>query len=237
MDIAVHTRPRVAILATGDELVDANLPPGPSEIRNSNSYSLAAQVRHAGGDPMILPIARDDADDLGILIRKDLGADLLLLSGGVSMGKYDLVEEVLASLGAQFFFTGALIQPGKPVVFGEVKQGERTVPFFGLPGNPVSTMVTFQLFVRPILDALGGARSAPLNFVQARLKSGITTKTGLTRFLPGALSGGHLRPEVELVRWQGSGDLMAVGQSNCYIVVPPDRESFAADEMITLLLF
>ncbi len=237
LEIAVHRRPQVAILATGDELVDANLPPGPSEIRNSNSYSLAAQVHSAGGEPLILPIARDSADDLALLIRKGLTADLLLLSGGVSMGKYDLVEQVLASLGARFLFTGALIQPGKPVVFGEASIGEKRTPFFGLPGNPVSTMVTFQLFARPILDALGGAQVGPLHFVQASLRSGFTTRTGLTRFLPGALSGDHLRPEVELVRWQGSGDLMAVAQSNCYIVVPPDRESFAAGEMVTLLLF
>ncbi len=95
---------------------------------------------------------------------------MLLLSGGVSTGKYDLVEEVLASLGAEFFFTGVAIQPGKPVVFGQVTRDGKTTPFFGLPGNPVSTMVTFQLFVRPVLDALGGAKREPLPFVQARLK-------------------------------------------------------------------
>ena len=113
----------------------------------------------------------------------------MLLTGGVSMGKYDLVEEVLASLGAEFFFTGVAIQPGKPVVFGQVKLDGKTTPFFGLPGNPVSTMVTFQLFVRPMLDALGGAKPEPLPFVQASLRAGFTTKTGLTRFLPAKLSG------------------------------------------------
>src|SRR5271165_2893642 len=157
-EVAVYRRPRVAVLATGDELVDINLPPGPNEIRNSNSYSLAAQVYAAGGEPVILPVARDDAAELAVLLRKGFHADLLLLSGGVSMGKYDLVEEVLASLGAKFFFTGVTIQPGKPVVFGEVALNGKTTPFFGLPGNPVSTMVTFQLFVRPVLDTLGGAR-------------------------------------------------------------------------------
>ena len=101
-------------------------------------------------------------------------ADLLLLSGGVSLGKYDLVEEVLASLGAKFFFTGVAIQPGKPVVFGEVTLERKTTPFFGLPGNPVSTMVTFQLFVRPVLDALAGAKPEPLPFAQASLKCTVT---------------------------------------------------------------
>ncbi len=265
-EVAVYRRPRVAILATGDELVDINLRPGPNEIRNSNSYSLAAQVQAAGGEPMLLPVARDDAGELALLLRKGLQADLLLITGGVSMGKYDLVEQVLASFEAKLFFTGARIQPGKPVVFGEVawsasavghavgagvaggkavrepaakdagKSNARMTPFFGLPGNPVSTMVTFQLFARPVLDALSGARPQPLAFAQAKLKNDLTSKIGLTRFLPAKLSGSDDRPEVELLHWHGSGDLMAVSRSNCYIVVPPDREKFEAGENITVLL-
>jgi len=235
-EVAVHRRPQVAVLATGDELVDINLPPGPTEIRNSNSYSLAAQVYEAGGDATILPVARDEAAELALLLHKGLQADLLLLTGGVSMGKYDIVEEVLASLGAEFFFTGVAIQPGKPVVFGQVDMEGKTTPFFGLPGNPVSTMVTFKLFVRPVLDALGGAKPEPLPFVQAELKETFTTRMGLTRFLPGKLGGSHQKPEVEWVRWQGSGDLMSIVKSNCYIVVPPDRERLQAGEAVTVLL-
>ena len=236
-EIAAYRRPRVAVLATGDELVDINLPPGPNEIRNSNSYSLAAQVYAAGGDPLILPVAPDRADELALLLRKGFQTDLLLISGGVSMGKYDLVEQVLASFDARFLFTGVRIQPGKPVVFGEVALYGRTIPFFGLPGNPVSTMVTFQLFARPLLDGLAGSKPQPLPFAQASLTTEFTTKTGLTRFLPAKLGGTHERPEVELVRWQGSGDLMAVSRANCYIVVPPDRERFAAGEAVTVLRF
>jgi molybdopterin molybdotransferase len=235
-EVATYRRPRVAILATGDELVDINLPPAPNEIRNSNSYSLAAQVLAAGGDPVILPVARDEPDDLALLLRKGLQAELLLITGGVSMGKYDLVEPVLASFQARIFFTGAQIQPGRPVVFGEVRSGERSTPFCGLPGNPVSTMVTFQLFARPVLDALCGAKPQPLPFAQAVLKSDFTSRTGLTRFLPARLGGSIGQPEVELIHWQGSGDLMAAARSNCYIVVPPDRERFAAGEAITILL-
>ena len=235
-DVAVHRRPRVAILATGDELVDINLRPGPNEIRNSNSYSLAAQVRAAGGDALILPVARDEADELALLLRKGMEADLLLVTGGVSMGKYDLVEQVLASFETTFFFTGALIQPGKPVVFGEMRDGADTTPFFGLPGNPVSTMVTFQLFVRPVLDALAGATSQALPFTQAALKQEFTSKTGLTRFLPAKLTGAIDRPEVELIRWQGSGDLMAASRANCYIVVPQNKQEFRAGEIITVLM-
>ncbi|MGO9518549.1 MAG: gephyrin-like molybdotransferase Glp [Candidatus Korobacteraceae bacterium] len=236
-EIAAYRRPRVAILATGDELVDINLPPGPNEIRNSNSYSLAAQVLAAGCEPLILPIAPDSANELALLLRKGLEADLLLVTGGVSMGKYDLVEQVLASFEGRFLFTGARIQPGKPVVFGEVTLRDKTTPFFGLPGNPASTMVTFQLFARPVLDALSGATPQPLPFATAALKSPFATKTGLTRFLPAKLGGTHEKPEVELIRWQGSGDLMAVSHSNCYIVVPPEQEHFAADETVTVLLF
>jgi molybdopterin molybdotransferase len=236
-ELAVHRRPRVAVLATGDELVDINLPPGPNEIRNSNSYSLAAQVNEAGGEAVLLPVARDEADELALLLGKGLGADLLLLTGGVSVGKYDLVEEVLASLGAEFFFTGVAIQPGKPVVFGQANLDGKTTPFFGLPGNPVSTMVTFQLFVRPVLDALGGSLPEPLPFAQGNLKEPFTTKTGLTRFLPARLGGSREHPEVELIRWQGSGDLMAASKANCYIVVPSDREKFERGEAMSVLLF
>src|SRR5208337_569819 len=188
-EVAVHRRPRLAVLATGDELVDINLPPGPNEIRNSNSYSLAAQVYEAGGEPMILPVAPDSAGELALLLRKGLEADLLLVTGGVSMGRYDLVEPALASFEARFFFTGVRIQPGRPVVFGDATVRGKATPFFGLPGNPVSTMVTFQLFARPVLDALSGASPQPLPFAQAILKSPFTTRTGLTRFLPAKLGG------------------------------------------------
>ena len=138
--VKVYRKPRVAILSTGDELVEVAEKPGPSQIRNSNSYSLAALVAECGGEPVQLPIAPDEEGKLTELIQEGLKADMLLLSGGVSMGKFDLVEQALKSLGAKFFFTGALIQPGKPVVFGEVG----AIPFFGLPGNPVSVMVTFE---------------------------------------------------------------------------------------------
>ncbi len=234
--VAVHRRPRVAILTTGDEVIDINLQPGPNEIRNSNSYSLAEQVHAAGGEPVLLPTAHDEPAELALLLRKGLEADLLLITGGVSMGKYDLVEQVLASFEAGIFFTGAEIQPGRPVVFGEVKLDKRTTPLFGLPGNPVSTMVTFQLFARAVLDALSGMRPQPLTFAQAILKSEVSSRTGLTRFLPARLQGGFEKPEVELLRWQGSGDLMAAARANCYIVIPPDREHFSAGEAITILL-
>jgi molybdopterin molybdotransferase len=244
--LQVFTRPHVAVLTTGDEIVDLDAVPGPSQIRNSNSYSLAAQIQQAGGDPVLLPIAPDEPRRLRELIEQGLKSDLLLMTGGVSMGRYDLVEQVLAEMQAEFFFTGAKIQPGKPVVFGRVSCGAATPAraasapvskyFFGLPGNPVSTMVTFELFARPMLEALAGLSPRPLTFLHARLKSEIRVKTGLTRFLPAILSGQYEHSQVDLVPWHGSGDIAARSRANCYIVIPPDREHILAGEWIPIML-
>jgi len=230
-NVWVYRRPVVGILSTGDEIVELSAQPGPNQIRNSNSYSLAAQVQDAGGEARLLGIARDDASHLRELIAEGLETDLLLLTGGVSMGKYDLVEPVLAEFDAEMFFTGAMIQPGRPVVFGRVQNKF----FFGLPGNPVSTMVTFELFARPMLGALAGLKPRPLAFLHARLKTEIRTKTGLKRFLPGVLSGEFETSEVELARWHGSGDVASTARANCYIVIPPDRERIAAGEWVAVL--
>lgn len=232
----VYRRPRVVILPTGDELVGVAEAPGHHQIRNSNSYSLASQIAEAGGEPMLLPVAPDDKGRLRELIAEGLQGDLLLLTGGVSVGKYDFVEEVLAAYEAQFYFTSVAIQPGKPLVFGDAAEKDRRVPFFGLPGNPVSTMVTFELFVRPVIDALSGAEPRAPKFLQARLKSAMRTKTGLTRFLPGRLLGEGFATEVEFAKWHGSGDVVSTAAANCYIVVPPDREEFAAGQMVNVLI-
>jgi molybdopterin molybdotransferase len=230
--LCAYKKPTVGILATGDELVDITTNPGPHQIRNSNTYSLAAQVISSGGEPWCLPIAPDNRPALRKLIQQGLSADLLLLSGGVSMGEFDLVEAVLADLDAKFFFTGAQIQPGRPVVFGEVQ----STPFFGLPGNPVSTMVTFDLFVRWLVQAIGGALPVRLPSAKARLAKKIETKTGLMRFLPGVLRGELDDTAVEVLPWHGSGDITASARAHCYVIVPPERAVIAEGEMISILL-
>lgn len=245
--LRVYKRPRVAVLTTGDEIVAVDAVPGPTQIRNSNSHSLAAQIRNAGGEPVLLPIAPDEPQALRRLTEQGFESDLLLITGGVSMGQYDLVEQVLTELKAQFFFTGARIQPGRPVVFGRSGAPEKQVAdgsgsqrsaiyFLGLPGNPVSTMVTFELFARPMLEALAGYPPRKLMFVHAKLKSEVRIKTGLTRFLPAMLSGEFENSEVELIPWQGSGDIAAVARANCYIVIPPDRDRIPAGEFVPILM-
>jgi len=236
--VEVFARPAVSILATGDELVDVDAVPGPTQIRNSNSYGLAALVTQAGGGPMRLPIAPDRGKELEELILQARTADLMLLSGGVSVGEYDLVEEVLRELGAEFFFTGVKMQPGKPVVFGRVpeRDGMRGVYFFGLPGNPVSTQVTFACFVEPLLKAMRGACSEGPRFAQATLADAVPGKPDLTRVLPARLTPNLKDPKVKLVVWQGSGDMASNARANCYAVLPPQVEQFQAGDVITVLL-
>src|SRR5579863_4219214 len=256
----VTQKPSVAILTTGDEVVDFASTPGPFQIRNSNSVSLAAQVSLCGGEPIILGNAKDSLEDLRAKIATGLESDLLILSGGVSMGKYDLVEPVLKEFGAETIFDAVAIRPGKPVVFALCK-GK---PVFGLPGNPVSTMVTFELFVRPAIDILSGTDPRPLPFIEAILNSRLSEKPGLTHFLPAIMECGSPAaafatsstppsqqrepgsrtpnapaapesPRVSPIPWQGSGDVVAMSRANCLLVVPPDRETIEAGERVYVL--
>jgi len=251
--LEVFQKPRVAILNTGDEIVPVEAEPGPAEIRNSNGTMLAALVRDAGGDPWLLPTAPDNTPALEAALLLACEADLVLISGGVSAGKFDLVEPVMASLGARFYFTGVRIQPGKPLVFGEVpstnpghgesgakRQDEDGAKhWFGLPGNPVSSAVTFLLFAAPILRALAGCTHLGPRFALARLAEDVKGKSGLTRFLPAhcnfAAPPGEL-PAVHRVEWQGSGDLVAMAHSNCFLVLPEDAERLHAGETVRILL-
>jgi molybdopterin molybdotransferase len=230
-ELPVFARPRAAILATGDELVEVAETPLEYQIRNSNSYSLAAQVRTAGGEPEILRIVRDDKAATERAIREAESCDLVLLTGGVSMGKFDFVEQALVALGADFFFTGARIQPGRPVVFGKLSN----TYFFGLPGNPVSTMVTFALFAGALLRALGGESRFRPRFWMAQLEEEVRVKAGLTRFLPAQVESDVRGTRVKLVAWQGSGDLAAAARANGFLVVPETTERLVAGQMVSVL--
>src|SRR5580658_6405319 len=231
-ELKCASKPRVAILSTGDEIVPVDSIPGRFQIRNSNSVSLAAQVRLAGGKPVLLGNAMDREDDLASKIRRGLQEDLLVLSGGVSMGKYDLVEKVLRAMETEFYFDAVAIRPGKPAVFG--KCGEKFV--FGLPGNPVSTMVTFELFVAPALDLLSGAEARDVLLLEARLGEALDEKPGVTHFLPARMEGQGANREVVALRWQGSGDIAALTRSNCFVVVPAEKERIEVGERVEVMV-
>jgi len=247
--LEVYARPRVAILATGDELVPVKVTPGPGQIRNSNGPMLAAMVVAAGAEPWLLPTAADNAQALDTALYNAADADFLLITGGVSAGKFDLVEPALARAGARFHFTGVMIQPGKPIVFGELDRKSsaphsprpnRPLPFFGLPGNPVSSAVTFLLFAAPVLAALQGRLEAGPHFALARLSPTAQKKgkPGLTRFLPAQCTFGAAGevPEVGFVSWQGSGDISALARCNCFLVIPEDAPALEPGAVVRILL-
>ena len=230
-ELEVYRKPRVAILSTGDEVVAVAAQPGPFEIRNSNGASLAAQAELAGAEAVLLGNAPDRIDELRQMIESGLREDALVLSGGVSMGKYDLVEEVLRGLGAEFFFDALAIRPGRPAVFG-ICRGK---PVFGLPGNPVSTMVTFELLAVPAIDILGGSEARPLPLLKAKLSRSAEQKAALTHFLPAMLEWASGEATVSELPWQGSGDMATLARGNCFLAVHESKLKLAAGEWVDVL--
>jgi molybdopterin molybdotransferase len=230
--VRVYQRPRVAILSTGDELVDVDAVPGPGQIPNSNTYTMAAQIREAGGVPVNLGIARDTPADLEEHFRWGLGADMLVSSAGVSVGDRDFVREVLEKLGAELDFWKVSMRPGKPLTFGRI--GGR--PVFGLPGNPVSSMVTFELFVRPALLRMGGDARPSRPRAPARLSAPLDNPGPRRGYLRVRLAdeGGRLvaRPTGE----QGSGILKSMLLADGLAVVAPDTHLQAGDSVEVILL-
>ncbi len=241
--VEVFRRPRVGILATGDELVGVEGTPGPGQIRNSNGIMLASLVDRAGGEPWILPTAADNERALDEALGESLRADMLLITGGVSAGKFDLVEPALARMGARFHFTGVRIQPGKPLVFGEAPMRpsgatRALLPFFGLPGNPISSAATFLLFGSRVLGALAGDVHGGPRFGLALLAKEVKGKPDLTRFVPSFCEfdpGGEF-PVVQAVPSQGSGDLASFSRSNCFLVVPEGTDRLEPGSTVRILL-
>ncbi len=226
--------PRVCILSTGDEVVEANQTPGPGQIRNSNGPMLLAQASRGGGNPHYLGLARDSLNSLRPLITEGLEADLLILSGGVSAGKLDLVPGVLQELGVVPHFHKVEMKPGKPVYFG-TRDSEQPTLVFGLPGNPVSSFVSFELFVRPALRRLRGLSDTGAERVNAVLTEDFPYRTDRPTYHPARVEvaddGWHVRP----VPWSGSPDLRGLTRANALIVFPPGEHTHRAGQRFTVL--
>jgi molybdopterin molybdotransferase len=228
--VFVYQRPRVAILSTGDELADLDERFSEEKIINSNSWGIAAAVQEAGGVPFLLGIAKDNPAALKEKIMHGLNADILVLSGGVSMGDYDFTKAVFKDLGAEMHFWKLAIRPGQPLVFGKI-QGKLA---FGLPGNPVSSMVTFEQLVRPAMLKMGGHRSYGRPVVQAQFQESFKKKTDRRHFLRGVLTreGGIFK--VRTTGDQGSGILTSMVKANCLIDIPQEVEKLNPGDTVSV---
>jgi len=229
--IAVHQRPRVVIVATGSELVEVDETPGAGQVVNSNAYTLAAAVREAGGEPTVLPIVRDDPRVIREALATGLRADVLLTSGGVSVGDLDFVKEELDAVGVERLFWKVAQKPGKPLVFGRHAHGL----VFGLPGNAVSALVCFYVYVRPALRRLQGHRRLHLPVVEATLGASVRKATGLTEFLRVRLEHGRDGPVATAFGSQSSGVLTALGGA-ALLVGPAERSELAAGERYPVIV-
>jgi molybdopterin molybdotransferase len=214
--VMVSRKPRVAVIATGDELVEVDQEPQLDQIRNSNTYTICAQVREAGAEAVMLGIGRDNLDDLRTKIGRGLEHDLLLVSGGVSMGKYDLVEKVFAEFGVQVLFDKIAMKPGKPTVFGH----RDNTYVFGLPGNPISTMVAFHVFVRPLILFLLKAENTAPTILDAKLEVAAKCDPERAALVPALVrfEGGQYR--IKTAPWKGSSDLVGLARANALIMIP-----------------
>jgi molybdopterin molybdotransferase len=235
-EVWVHRRPRVAILSTGDEVVPIDQPLGPGQVRNANSYGLAALVQRYGGEPVILGIARDRPADVRARLLEGLaaGADLILSSGGVSMGDYDVVKQVLQQEG-EIVFWSIDLRPGKPLAFGQV----RGVPIMGLPGNPVSVMVTFELFARPALLRLSGHRQLRKVELQATSLQPISNRSGRENFMRGIVEPGptgEVDWTVRLTGEQGSNIISSMLKANALVRLPKSQTHFPAGSRLRVLM-
>ncbi|WP_455378137.1 molybdopterin molybdotransferase MoeA [Petrachloros mirabilis] len=230
--VFVYQRPRVAILSTGDELADLDERFSEEKIINSNSYGIAAAVQDAGGVPLLLGIARDNPSALKEKISHGLNADILVLSGGVSMGDYDFTKAVFRDLGAEMNFWKLAIRPGQPLAFGKI-QGKLA---FGLPGNPVSSMVTFEQLVRPAMLKLSGHRIYGRPVVQAAFQEKFSKRTDRRHFLRGVLTREDGVFKVRTTGDQGSGILTSMVKANCLIDVPVEVERLNPGDMVSVQL-
>jgi molybdopterin molybdotransferase len=234
--VPVFPRPRVAILPTGNEIVPVGEKPAHGQIRNSNGPMLLALATRAGAEAVELGIARDEPDALRRWIEQGLAADVLVLSGGVSAGAFDLVPSMLAELGVEQVFHKIALRPGKPLWFGLKDDGDRRVLVFGLPGNPVSSLVCFELFVRPAIAAMLGRGFVGPPVVQAKLRHDFAHSGGRAACLPARFDAGADAASVEILPWQGSADLAALAHANALARLPNQQLQLPAGTIIDLLL-
>ncbi len=235
-EISVIRRPQIAILATGDELVELGNPLTPGKIYNSNTYSIAAQVLKYGGIPVVLGIGEDNREALSEKIAQAMDSDMLLTSGGVSMGDYDIVKDVLAEHGSIGFWT-VYMKPGKPLAFGIMEQGGKRVPHIGFPGNPVSSMITFEQFARPAILKMLGKTNFTKPTIRAISESRFKNTDGRRVYSRGIV---EKRPDRYYVRStgpQGSGVLTSMAKANGLVIVPEDTDGiFEGDEVVVQML-
>jgi molybdenum cofactor synthesis domain-containing protein len=231
--VKLARQPRVAVISTGSELVEVSTKPSGAQIRNSNTYTLAAYAEQAGAIVEMFGTVEDTSEATReALLRAADNRDIVITSGGVSMGDYDLVKAALKEIGAEIYFDRVTIRPGKPIVFAK---RDRTY-FFGLPGNPVSTSVTFNVFVRPALRALQGEGSPLLPVVGAQLSRSLKDPSSRRSYLPARLFIEAGRAMVEPLKWGGSSDLVAFMSANALIVVPEDVHEIAEGDLVEAML-
>ena len=222
-DVEVYRRPQIAILSTGDELVDVDVKPAEGQIRNSNAYLLASAIERAGAVPHPLGVARDDIESLLTCVKRGLTCDAICVTGGVSMGDRDYVPDVLDACGVTFHFRKMRIKPGRPTLFGSTNGGSLA---FALPGNPVSAFIGFEFLVRPALRIMQGLPAAPPIFESAKLDGSLTVTRDRRAFRPARTSVDHDgKTWVRPLRWHGSGDPFGMAGADCLIVQPPDDDA------------
>ena len=231
--VTAYRRPKVMVLATGDELADLDEEITENKIPNSNGYTVAAQVIEAGGIPHLLGIARDNKESLREKIGEGLHGDMLLVSGGVSVGMYDFVKDILKEYGIDMKFWTVGLRPGHPVAFGLV--GDK--PIFGLPGNPVSTMVTFEVFARPAILKMSGHTSLSRPLVDAVCEEEFRTRPGRTNYVRAVTRYKEGKYFVKSTGDQGSGILISMSRANSFMVLPPDKEKVLQGEVVKVQLF
>jgi molybdopterin molybdotransferase len=230
--VQVYRHPRVAILSTGNELEDIDDPVDPDKIPNSNSYALMAQVQALGIEPDLLGIARDDPAELEEYLQRGLRFDVLLVSGGTSVGVHDYVRPIIESLGVQMKFWRVAMKPGHPVAFGTTE----SCKFFGLPGNPVSSMVCFEQFVAPALRRMMGHQRLFRRTIPARLTHAIKHQQGRTEFVRVTLSKEASGYAATSTGAQGSGMLLSMARADGLLVIPAESTGLAAGSTVTVLL-